>query len=112
MRRMLPTASRVRRWSGALLGVALAVVVLEACGAGEAEPLGSVQLAAVACGTGGAGGEGGASAACPSDGDLCTDEVCNEQTGFCESVQKEDCCNLSSECDDGHSCTTDTCDEN
>jgi hypothetical protein len=49
------------------------------------------------------------SADCPDDGNACTVNTCNKQTGVCEYPEKANCCLTASDCDDGKSCTVDTC---
>ncbi|HIA02132.1 MAG TPA: hypothetical protein EYN66_09505, partial [Myxococcales bacterium] len=51
--------------------------------------------------------QGGEAAVCKDDGNSCTAEACNSETGLCESTQKEDGAN----CSDSDSCTVqDSCD--
>src|SRR5437667_1641191 len=48
--------------------------------------------------------------ACPTDDDVCTDDICDPEAGCVHrTIPAPDCCHNDAECDDGNACTTDTC---
>ena len=48
-------------------------------------------------------------AQCPSDGNACTDDKCDLETGTCKYIKKVCCCASDDGCDDGDYCTIDVC---
>lgn len=59
------------------------------------------------------------SAACETDSDCtpnqnfpCVSGTCITETGFCDFVQIQGCCDSNDDCDDSNECTDDVCDDN
>jgi len=55
---------------------------------------------------------GCASASDCNDGNACTTDSCNTQTGTCGHAALSGCCTSASDCNDGDACTTDACTAN